>query len=143
MGDGGEFAVGLFHDICLGDDGYMILAVIFCVFKGCTGNTAGTGIGGDLEIHSHSGQFYTTAAQNILTLRIFPEEHPVDVLLRDAYRTAVGIQIQLPAHGHVSGFHSAAVRCGGGAFQQNIAGFDLRQNIVRDSLAACHTVLDG
>lgn len=71
------------------------------------------------------------------------EEHPVDVLFGDTHGTAVGVQIQLPAHGHVGALHFAAHGGGGGAFQQHVAGLDLRQNVVGNGLAAGHAVLNG
>ena len=143
MGNGGEFAVGLFHNVSLGDDGNMVLAVLFGVFKGCPGDPPGAQIGGHLEIHCHTGKLHTLAAQNILALGVLPVEHPFNVLFGDADRAAVGVQIQLPAHGHVGRLHGAAVGGGGGAFQQHIAGFDFLQHCRGDGLAAGHAVFNG
>ena len=143
MADGSEFSVGLLHDVGLGDHRHVGLAVVFGVVKGGSGNAAGAQIGSHLEVHRHAGQLHAPAAQNVLALGILPEEHPVDVLFGDTHGTAVGVQIQLPAHGHVGALHFAAHGGGGGAFQQHVAGLDLRQNVVGNGLAAGHAVLNG
>ena len=143
MGNGSELAVGLLHDVGLGDDGHMGLAVVLCIVKGRPCDSPGTQIRGDLEVHSHTLQLHAPAAQDVFAFGIFPVEHPVNVLFGDGYGTAVGIQVQFTAHGHVGGLHGAAVGCGGGALQQNITGLDLCQNIVRDGLTAGHTVFNG
>ena len=143
MADGSEFSVGLLHDVGLCDHRHVGLAVVFGVVKGGSGNPAGTQIGRDLKVHRHAGQLHAPAAQNVLALGILPEEHPVDVLFGDTHGTAVGIQIQLPAHGHVGTLHLATHGGGGGAFQQHVAGLDLRQNVIGDGLPTGHAVLNG
>ena len=121
----------------------MLLTIVAGIFKSGSCDTLGTGIGGHLEVNGHTGQVNTTAAQNVLTLGILTEEHPIDVLLRDGHGTAVGVKIQLPAHGDVCRLHGAAVGGGGGSLQDDVTGLDLCQNVIRDCLATCHTVLDG
>ena len=143
MAEGGELAVGLFHNIGLGDHGQMGLAVILGIFKGCPGDALGAGIGGHLKVNCHALKLHAAAAQNILALGILPVEHPVNVLFGDADRTAVGIQIQFPAHGHVGGLHGAAMGRGGGALENHVAGLDLLQHIGRDGLVAGDPVFDG
>ena len=143
MSNGGELAVGLLHDVGLGNDGNMLLAVVAGIFKSCPGNAAGTLIGGNLKVHCQTGQFNAPAAQNIFTLGILPEEHPVDVLFRDTDRTAVGIQVQFPAHGHVGRLHGTAVGRGGGALQQYVTEFDLGQNLIGDRFATSFPIFNG
>ena len=143
MTEGSKLAVCLFHNIGLGDYGQVGLAVVLGILKGCPGDALRTGIGGNLEVHSHAVQIDAAAAQYVLAFRILPEEHPVDVLLRNGNRTAVGIQIQLPAHGNIGRFHGAAMGCGGGALQDHVTGFDLGQHIGRNGLIAGDAVFDG
>ena len=143
MAQGSKLAIGLLHDICLGDDGQVLFTIVTGIFESCSCDTLGAGIGGHFKIHSHTGQINTAAAQNVLTFGVLTEEHPIDVLFRDGHRTAVCVQIQFPAHGNVCRFHGAAVRGSGGSLQNDVAGLDLRQHVIGDCLAACHTVLDG
>ena len=143
MGNGGEFAISFFHDIGLGDDAHPCFAVLAGIVKGGTGNPPGSGIGGNLEIHGHTIQRNAPAAQHILPLGILPVEHPVNALRRDAHRTDVGVQIQLPAQRHIGALHFAAHGGGSGAFQQHITGLDVGKHIRRDALAQRQPVFDG
>ena len=115
VADGSELAVCLFHNIGLGNNADPGFAVILGILKGSTGNSSCAEIGGHLKVHCKTGKLYTTAAQNILTLGIFPVEHPVDALLRNGHRPHIGIQVKLTAQCDIGTFHLAAHRRGGGA----------------------------
>ena len=144
VADAGEHAVGLFHDVGLGDDGDACFSVGSGVFKGSAGNAPGAGVGGHLEIHSQlAGQLDAPAAQSVFPFRVLPEKGPVYALLRDAHRAHVGVKVQLPAQGHVCALHAAALGGGGGAFQQDVAGLDLSQHILRHRFALGKAVFDG
>ena len=117
MANGCKFAVGLFHYICLGDNGNPGFVVILRVVKSRSCNPGGAGIGGHLEVQRHSLQFHTLAAQHILTLGILTVENPVNALLRDGHRAHIGIEIQFPAKCHVGTLHCTAHGRCGRAFQ--------------------------
>ena len=143
MADGGELAIGLFHDVGLGDDRQVGLAVVLGILKGGAGDAAGAEIRGDLEIDRHAVELHTPAAQDILALGVLPVEHPVDVLLGDADGADIGIQIQLPAHGHIGRLQGAAVGGLGGALQDDVAALDGGEDIVGDGLTLGLAVFDG
>ena len=115
--NGCKCAVGLFHYICLGDNGNPGFVVILRVVKSRSCNPGGAGIGGHLEVQRHSLQFHTLAAQHILTLGVLPVEDPVNSLFRDGHRAHVGIEIQFPAKCHVGTLHCTAHGRCGRAFQ--------------------------
>ena len=143
MTDGGKLTVGFLHNIGLGHNGYPVFAVVLCIFKGSPGNPPGSGIGGDLKVHGKAGQLHAPAAQDVLPFRVLPVENPVDSLLRDGHRADIGIQVQLPAKGHIGAFHGAAHGGGGGALQQYVTGLDLLQHLPGDRLSQGQAVFDG
>ena len=144
MADAGEHSVGLFHNVGLGDDGHIGFAVGPGKVKGGLGDPAGTGVGGDFEIHAqHTGHLNAPAAQSVFALRILPEEGPVDAQLRDGYRPHVGKQVQLPPHGYIGAFQRTALGSLRGAFQQHVAVLDGGQHLVRNGLALSSAVFNG
>ena len=144
VADTGEIAVGLFHNIGFGDDGYILFAVLFGKFKGGTGNATGAAFGGYLKVHAQfAGQFDTAGTQYIFTLCVLSVKGPVDVFFFYFYRTDVGIQIQLSAQGYVGTGHGTALGGGGGAFEQNVTFFDGGKSVGRDSLVTSQTVFNG
>ena len=144
MADAGEHPVGFLHDVGLGDNGHVGLAVGTGKLKGGSGNPAGTGVRCDLEIHAeHIRDLDAPAAQRVLALRIFPEKRPVDPGFRDGHRPHIGEEIQLPAHGHVGAFQRAALGGLRGTFQQDVAALHGFQHVVGDRLALSGAVFDG
>ena len=144
VADAGEVAVGLLHNVGLGDDGHVVLAVVLGVLKGGAGDAAGAGVGGHLKVHSQLvGYLHTAATQDVLALAVLTVEHPVDAQFGHAGGAHVGVQVQFAAHSHVGGLQIAAVGGGGGALQDDVALLQRGESIVGDGLAHLFTALDG
>jgi len=125
VADSGEAAIGFLHDIGLGDNSYVGFSVGAGKGEGRSGNAPGPGVRCDLEIHGQlAGNFNAPAPKGVFALGVFPEEGPVNARLRDGDRPHIGVEVQLPAHGHVGAFQRAALGGLRGAFQKHIAGFD-------------------
>ena len=144
MADLREPSVSLFEDICLGNYGNIGLAVIFGEFKGRSGYAPRARLRGHLEIHVELARYaYAAAAEGVFTLRIFTEESPVDALLRNAYGSHVGVEIEGLPQGYISALKSSALKGGSRPFKQYVAGLYLLHDVIRYGLIFLHAVFNG
>ena len=101
-------------------------------------------MGRAFEVHGQlTGDFHPTGAENVFPFGIFTVEGPVDAQLGNGDRPHIGVKIQLAAERYIGAFHIAALRRGGGAFEQNIAFFDFRQHILGHRRVFRQTVFNG
>ena len=143
VADGGELAVGLFHDVGLGDDGDILFAVFARVFKGGAGDAARAGVGDDLEIHGQAGKLDAAAAEGVFAFGVLAEERPVHALFGNAHGAHVGVEVESAAQRDVGALQRAALGGGGGAFEEDVAALDGRKHFGGHGLAARKAVFDG
>ena len=83
-----EVSISQLYNVCLGNDRHVLLAVLSCEIKGCTGDSLSFLLGLYLEINCEVIIYLNTlVAPDVLALDILAEEGPVDVLLRNPDRT--------------------------------------------------------
>ena len=86
------------------------------------------------------------ASKRIQVFSVFTKECPVDALRRHSHRPHVGEQIESLSHTHVCRFEIrplvAFFRGGRRSLERDVAGLDLRQNVVGDRLHMGRAVLD-
>ena len=142
-----EVSVHQLDDVCLGNDGDILLVVLAGKLKRSAGDTLTALLRLHLEVN---GQIIVDLnaliAPDVLALDILAEECPVDVLVRDADRTHGGEQFQLTAQQAVgtNQIRQAVARtgCDHRTFQQHIALLDLGQHFRRQALQLGNAVFD-
>ena len=140
----GELAVGLFHDVGLGDDGRRASCrCLRAIFEGGAGDAARAGVGDDLEVHGQAGKFDAAAAEGVFALGVLAEERPVHALFGDAHGAHVGVEVEGAAQRDVGALQRAALGGGGGAFEEDVAALDGRKHFGGHGLAARQAVFDG
>ena len=89
---------------------------------------------------------HALGAHGVCALRVFPEEGPVNALVRHLDRPHVGKQVERLAHRYVRAFNIrprvACLWCRGRALEDDVALFELLEHVVRDCLIRGHAVFN-
>ena len=123
----------------------MIFARIFvCKARNSPGSLCRCHTKVDTELRRHMDPL---ATNRIRALRIFPEESPVNPLIRYLDRSHIGKQIQRLAHSNIRAFDiRPRISCAWGScrpFENHMTRFQLRHNIIRNRLHVRDSIFNG
>ena len=143
-----ELAVGSFDDVGFGYARNAVFTSLARIVK-CQTRDALTALGGgNGEVNKQVvANLHALRADSIAAFGVFAVERPVDAQFGYLDRTHIGEQVKRLAHSNVCrldiGPRVALARCGGWAFENDMAGFQFLHDIGRNGAAQFGAALNG